>query len=250
MVPVGGSEPSAPRRPELRFCRECNDLMKPKVGLRRASRCSTCRASGPSRTRRECKQPTAKALRASGRARNSSIILCVAAGMSTAQLTAAFLVLSSIVAFLSRAGGPGAHEAGGELPVRLPGGRGPCALVRVPQRGAPHQQGAHRHPAGAPSICAPAPTALLHGTPWAIAILKPACCRAVPDGASLSSADKFERASPCSNAWQCTSAERLCCAPLEQDVRADPTLPRTRDVRCPACSHNEAVFFSASTEEV
>lgn len=34
-----------------------------------------------------------------------------------------------------------------------------------------------------------------------------------------------------------------------QDVRADPTLPRTRDVRCPSCSHNEAVFFSASTEE-
>ena len=34
-----------------------------------------------------------------------------------------------------------------------------------------------------------------------------------------------------------------------QDVRADPTLPRTRDVRCPTCGHDEAVFFSASTEE-
>ena len=34
-----------------------------------------------------------------------------------------------------------------------------------------------------------------------------------------------------------------------QDVRADPTLPRTRDVTCEACQHNEAVFFSASTEE-
>ena len=34
-----------------------------------------------------------------------------------------------------------------------------------------------------------------------------------------------------------------------QDVRSDPTLPRTRDVRCPECSNNEAVFFTASTEE-
>eukprot|EP00887_Chlorella_sp_A99_P006552 scaffold3.g6552.t1 len=34
-----------------------------------------------------------------------------------------------------------------------------------------------------------------------------------------------------------------------QDVRSDPTLPRTKDVRCPSCAHNEAVFFSASTEE-
>lgn len=34
-----------------------------------------------------------------------------------------------------------------------------------------------------------------------------------------------------------------------KDVRSDPTLPRTRDVRCPQCNHNEAVFFSASTEE-
>ncbi len=31
VVPVGGGEAAAPRRPELRFCRECNDLMKPKV---------------------------------------------------------------------------------------------------------------------------------------------------------------------------------------------------------------------------
>ena len=37
--------------------------------------------------------------------------------------------------------------------------------------------------------------------------------------------------------------------PLRQDVRSDPTLPRTRDVRCPTCAHNEAVFFTASTEE-
>ena len=34
-----------------------------------------------------------------------------------------------------------------------------------------------------------------------------------------------------------------------QDVRSDPTLPRTNEVRCPNCQHNEAVFFSASTEE-
>lgn len=34
-----------------------------------------------------------------------------------------------------------------------------------------------------------------------------------------------------------------------QDVRSDPTLPRTRDVRCPQCTNNEAVFFTASTEE-
>ena len=35
-----------------------------------------------------------------------------------------------------------------------------------------------------------------------------------------------------------------------QDVTADPTLPRTRDVTCAKCGHNEAVFFSAATEEV
>ena len=35
-----------------------------------------------------------------------------------------------------------------------------------------------------------------------------------------------------------------------QDVSADPTLPRTRDVTCAKCAHNEAVFFSAATEEV
>jgi DNA-directed RNA polymerase II subunit RPB9 len=34
-----------------------------------------------------------------------------------------------------------------------------------------------------------------------------------------------------------------------QDVRSDPTLPRTNEVRCPSCGHTEAVFFSASTEE-
>lgn len=33
-----------------------------------------------------------------------------------------------------------------------------------------------------------------------------------------------------------------------QDVISDPTLPRTKDVRCPNCDHNEAVFVSESTE--
>mgnify|MGYP001807544052 FL=1 len=35
-----------------------------------------------------------------------------------------------------------------------------------------------------------------------------------------------------------------------QDVTADPTLPRTQEVTCPQCQHNEAVFFSASSEQV
>jgi DNA-directed RNA polymerase II subunit RPB9 len=35
-----------------------------------------------------------------------------------------------------------------------------------------------------------------------------------------------------------------------QDVTADPTLPRTQEVTCPTCAHNEAVFFSASSEQV
>lgn len=43
-----------------------------------------------------------------------------------------------------------------------------------------------------------------------------------------------------------TSKERTV---ILQDVSADPTLPRTKDVQCPNCNHNEAVFFSASTEE-
>jgi len=34
-----------------------------------------------------------------------------------------------------------------------------------------------------------------------------------------------------------------------QDVRADPTLPCTRDAACPACGHEEAVFFSSPSEE-
>ena len=34
-----------------------------------------------------------------------------------------------------------------------------------------------------------------------------------------------------------------------QDVIADPTLPRTKDVNCPQCHHNEAVFISESTEK-
>ncbi|KAL6766507.1 RPB9 [Auxenochlorella protothecoides x Auxenochlorella symbiontica] len=48
------------------------------------------------------------------------------------------------------------------------------------------------------------------------------------------------------NEVQHTSKEKLV---VLQDVRSDPTLPRTKDVRCPACANNEAVFFSASTEE-
>ena len=44
-------------------------------------------------------------------------------------------------------------------------------------------------------------------------------------------------------------AHRSSLSSATQDVRADPTLPRTRDVRCPTCGHDEAVFFSASTEE-
>ncbi len=34
-----------------------------------------------------------------------------------------------------------------------------------------------------------------------------------------------------------------------QDVRSDPTLPRSGDVQCPHCEHNEAVFFSLTTSE-
>lgn len=29
----------------------------------------------------------------------------------------------------------------------------------------------------------------------------------------------------------------------EQDAAADPTLPRTRNVKCSNCKHQEAVFF-------
>ncbi|XP_008796106.1 DNA-directed RNA polymerases II, IV and V subunit 9A-like [Phoenix dactylifera] len=32
-----------------------------------------------------------------------------------------------------------------------------------------------------------------------------------------------------------------------QDVANDPTLPRTKDVRCVKCDHPEAVFFQASS---
>ena len=32
-----------------------------------------------------------------------------------------------------------------------------------------------------------------------------------------------------------------------QDVAGDPTLPRTKDVRCAVCGHGEAVFFQVST---
>lgn len=43
-----------------------------------------------------------------------------------------------------------------------------------------------------------------------------------------------------------TGNERMV---ILQDVRSDPTLPRTQDVRCPACDHNEAVFFSTATPD-
>jgi DNA-directed RNA polymerase subunit M/transcription elongation factor TFIIS len=36
---------------------------------------------------------------------------------------------------------------------------------------------------------------------------------------------------------------------IVKDVRADPTLPCTRDAVCPSCGHDEAVFFSAATDE-
>jgi DNA-directed RNA polymerase II subunit RPB9 len=32
-------------------------------------------------------------------------------------------------------------------------------------------------------------------------------------------------------------------------VCSDPTLPRSGDVQCPHCEHNEAVFFSLTTSE-
>eukprot|EP00897_Mesotaenium_endlicherianum_P000700 jgi/Mesen1/10630/ME000894S10206 len=32
-----------------------------------------------------------------------------------------------------------------------------------------------------------------------------------------------------------------------QDVTADPTLPRTKAVRCAKCQHGEAVFFQATS---
>lgn len=31
-----------------------------------------------------------------------------------------------------------------------------------------------------------------------------------------------------------------------QDVAADPTLPRTKSVRCTQCNHGEAVFFQVN----
>mmetsp|Transcript_18052 Transcript_18052/g.61527 ORF Transcript_18052/g.61527 Transcript_18052/m.61527 type:complete len:115 (-) Transcript_18052:234-578(-) len=36
---------------------------------------------------------------------------------------------------------------------------------------------------------------------------------------------------------------------IVNDVRADPSLPRTHDQRCPNCEHREAVFFSQATNE-
>ena len=43
-----------------------------------------------------------------------------------------------------------------------------------------------------------------------------------------------------------TAAEKTV---IVADVRADATLPRTRDVICPECAHREAVFFSTTTAE-
>ncbi|XP_037491751.1 DNA-directed RNA polymerases II, IV and V subunit 9A [Jatropha curcas] len=34
-----------------------------------------------------------------------------------------------------------------------------------------------------------------------------------------------------------------------QDVASDPTLPRTKSVRCSACGHGEAVFLQATSRE-
>lgn len=33
---------------------------------------------------------------------------------------------------------------------------------------------------------------------------------------------------------------------LNADVAADPTLPRTKSVRCARCNHGEAVFFQVT----
>jgi|APGre2960657444_1045066.scaffolds.fasta_scaffold00713_16 DNA-directed RNA polymerase II subunit RPB9 len=45
-----------------------------------------------------------------------------------------------------------------------------------------------------------------------------------------------------------TAAEKTV---ILADVRADPTLPRTRETTCPkeGCGHKEAVFFSSITAE-
>mmetsp|Transcript_14974 Transcript_14974/g.42044 ORF Transcript_14974/g.42044 Transcript_14974/m.42044 type:complete len:116 (-) Transcript_14974:624-971(-) len=34
---------------------------------------------------------------------------------------------------------------------------------------------------------------------------------------------------------------------ITQDVRFNPTLPRTKDVQCPACNHNESVYYTSAT---
>ncbi|XP_008797455.2 DNA-directed RNA polymerases II, IV and V subunit 9A-like [Phoenix dactylifera] len=36
-------------------------------------------------------------------------------------------------------------------------------------------------------------------------------------------------------------------AQVLRDVTADPTLPRTKSVKCALCNHQEAVFFQATT---
>mmetsp|Transcript_2203 Transcript_2203/g.3830 ORF Transcript_2203/g.3830 Transcript_2203/m.3830 type:complete len:116 (-) Transcript_2203:74-421(-) len=34
---------------------------------------------------------------------------------------------------------------------------------------------------------------------------------------------------------------------ITQDVRYNPTLPRTKDVQCPSCGHNDSVYYTSST---
>ncbi len=62
------------------------------------------------------------------------------------------------------------------------------------------------------------------------------------------------------DSWHISSLSGLSCrneikhsqrerTVILQDVRSDPTLPRTKDVECPKCQNTEAVYFSASTEE-
>lgn len=37
--------------------------------------------------------------------------------------------------------------------------------------------------------------------------------------------------------------QRVAATQIVQDLASDPTLPRTKDARCPKCGHGEAVFF-------
>lgn len=86
--------------------------------------------------------------------------------------------------------------------------------------------------------------------------------RAAQDGrVGVQGSERWLRVGQCSRAAVCGGSGSAAvlpillqgaprCPVLPQDVRSDPTLPRTKDVRCPQCNHNEAVFFSAHTEEV